>query len=383
MSGQNEPPTLTREEMARYSRHLILPEVGVDGQRRLKEARVLLVGAGGLGAPLGMYLAAAGVGTIGIVDFDVVDHSNLQRQVIHGTKDVGRKKLDSARETIEDINPNVRVEPHETRLDASNALQILADYDVVIDGTDNFPTRYLVNDASVLLGKPNVYGSIYRFEGQLSLFGAPDGPCYRCLYPDPPPPGLVPSCAEGGVVGILPGIVGSLQAAEAIKWILDAGDLMVGRLLVFDALATRFTELRVERDPACPLCGDAPTIDGLIDYDQFCGVPEPLDPSREVSPRELQAQLAGAAPPFLLDVRNPPEFELCRLDGATLVPLPELDARLDEVPRDRAIVAYCKMGGRSAQAVEILSRAGFERVTNLAGGLDRWTDEVDPELTRY
>jgi len=383
VSGQNEPPTLSPEEMARYSRHLILPEVGLDGQRRLKGARVLLVGAGGLGAPLGMYLAAAGVGTIGLVDFDVVDHSNLQRQVIHGTKDVGRKKLDSARETIEDINPNVRVEPHETRLDSSNALEILADYDVVIDGTDNFPTRYLVNDACILLGKPNVYGSIYRFEGQLSLFGAPGGPCYRCLYPDPPPPGLVPSCAEGGVVGILPGIVGSLQAAEAIKWILGAGDLMVGRLVVFDALATRFTELRVQRDPACPLCGDAPTIDGLIDYDQFCGVPEPLDPSREVSPRELQAQLSGGAPPFLLDVRNPPEFALCRLDGAILVPLPELDARLHEIPRDRAIVAYCKMGGRSAQAVEILSRAGFERVTNLAGGLDRWADEVDPELTRY
>jgi adenylyltransferase/sulfurtransferase len=369
--------------MARYSRHLILPEVGVGGQLRLREARVLLVGAGGLGAPLGMYLAAAGVGTLGLVDFDAVDHSNLQRQVIHGTKDVGRKKVDSARETISDINPNVRVECHETRLTAENALQILDGYDLVIDGTDNFPTRYLVNDACVLLGKPNVYGSIYRFEGQLSVFGAPGGPCYRCLYPDPPPPGLVPSCAEGGVLGILPGIVGCLQATEAIKWILGKGESMVGRLLVFDALATRFTELRVSRDPDCPVCGEAPTIHQLVDYDAFCGVPEPLDPSQEMSPGELRDRLAAGDAPLLLDVRNPPEWELCRLQGAILVPLAELTQRLHEIPRDRAIVAYCKMGGRSAQAVEILTEAGYERVTNLAGGLDRWTDEVDPDLARY
>jgi molybdopterin/thiamine biosynthesis adenylyltransferase/rhodanese-related sulfurtransferase len=378
---------LSNEEILRYGRHLIMREVGMEGQRRLKSARVLLIGTGGLGAPLGMYLAAAGVGTLGLVDFDVVDYSNLQRQVIHGTKDVGRPKLASARDRIADINPHTNVELHEAMFTSENAMDIVREYDVVIDGTDNFPTRYLTNDACVLLGKPNVYGSIFRFEGQSSVFWAEHGPCYRCLYPEPPPPGMVPSCAEGGVLGVLPGIIGCLQANEAIKLLLGIGEPLIGRLVLFDALKMKFRELRLRKDPECPICGDNPTIKELIDYDQFCGIhpePEPAAGSGEdVQPRELAELLKNGNAPFLLDVRNPEEWAITRIEGATLIPLPELAQRYTEVPYDRDIVVYCKAGTRSAKAAEFLRGKGYRRVRNLPGGTLRWSDEIDPTMPKY
>ncbi|MBM3459321.1 MAG: molybdopterin-synthase adenylyltransferase MoeB [Armatimonadetes bacterium] len=380
---------LNNEEILRYGRHLIMPEVGMEGQKRLKAARVLLVGTGGLGSPLGMYLAAAGVGTLGLVDFDVVDYSNLQRQIVHGTKDVGRPKLESARDRILDINPHAQLELHETLLTSENALEIVRQYDIVVDGTDNFPTRYLVNDACVLAGKPNVYGSIFRFEGQASVFWAAEGPCYRCLYPEPPPPGMVPSCAEGGVLGILPGIIGCIQANEAVKLILGLGDSMVGRLLVFDALRMKFRELRLRRDPECPICGDNPTISELIDYEQFCGLPGHADAVTEpvaiaeTPPLDLAARLRNGDAPFLLDVRNPEEWAITRLPGSTLIPLPDLDRRYVELPTDREIVVYCRSGGRSARAVEFLQSKGYRTVKNLPGGTLRWSDEVDPTMPKY
>ena len=358
----------------------------MEGQRRLKASSVLLVGAGGLGSPLALYLAAAGVGRIGLVDFDVVDYSNLQRQVIHGTKDVGRKKLESARDRIADVNPYVHVETYETALRSENALEILEGYDLVIDGTDNFPTRYLVNDACVLLGKPNVYGSIFRFEGQASVFDASRGPCYRCLYPEPPPPGLVPSCAEGGVLGVLPGIIGTIQATEAVKILLDRGEPLIGRLLLFDALGMRFRELALQKDPHCPVCGESPSVTALIDYDQFCGVtPEitSLGDELDIAPRELHERLERGDRIFLLDVRSPEEWEIGRLEGATLIPLPELVERASELDSTDDIVVYCRIGVRSAQAVEFLRHAGFRRVKNLVGGLNRWSVEVDGDVPHY
>ncbi len=380
---------LSQAEILRYSRHLIMPEVAMAGQKRLKSARVLLIGAGGLGAPLGMYLAAAGVGTLGLVDFDVVDYTNLHRQVIHGTKDVGRPKLESARDRIADINPEVTVETYETRLSSENALELFRDYDVVVDGTDNFPTRYLVNDACVLLGKPNVYGSIFRFDGQATVFWAGHGPCYRCLYPEPPPPGLVPSCAEGGVLGILPGIVGLIQAAETVKLILGEGDPLLGRLLLFDALRMKFRELRIKANPECPICGEHPTIRELIDYEAFCGVGAPAHGAEadarvpSLTPAELKARLDRGEPLVLLDVRNEPEWAIARLPGARLLPLPELPARVHELSSADEIVVYCKSGVRSAQAAEFLQTAGFRKIAHLTGGIDRWAVEVDPSVPRY
>jgi len=379
--------TLDQQEVARYSRHLIMPEVGMEGQKKLKAASVLLIGTGGLGAPLGLYLAAAGVGRIGLVDFDVVDFSNLQRQVIHGTKDVGRPKLDSARDRMQDVNPHIQIDTYEVMLSSENALDILRDYDIIIDGTDNFPTRYLVNDACVLLGKPNVYGSIFRFEGQASVFWAEKGPCYRCLYPEPPPPGLVPSCAEGGVLGVLPGIVGTIQATEAIKLILGNGQPLIGRLLLFDALGMRFRELKLQKDPNCPICGEHPTIHALIDYQQFCGItPEPevsLGSESEITGPQLKARWDRGDRPFLLDVRNPEEWEICRLPGAKLIPLNELPARVNELDPNEEIVVHCKVGGRSAKAVDFLRHSGFQNVKNLVGGINAWASEVDPSVPRY
>jgi adenylyltransferase/sulfurtransferase len=384
-NSRAEEVMLGPEEIQRYGRHLILPEVGMAGQKKLKAARVLLIGTGGLGAPLGMYLAAAGVGTLGLVDFDVVDYSNLQRQVIHGTKDVGRPKLLSARDRILDINPNTKLELYETFLSSENALDIVREYDIVIDGTDNFPTRYLVNDACVLTGKPNVYGSIFRFEGQASVFWAERGPCYRCLYPEPPPPGMVPSCAEGGVLGILPGIIGCLQANEAVKLILGKGEPLIGRLVLFDAMRARFRELRLRKDPQCPICGEHPTIRELIDYEEFCGIhPEPEAPSgSDLTPGELNERLRRGDPLYLLDVRNPEEWEICRLPSAHLIPLPELPARMNELDSANEIVAYCKVGGRSARAVELLRQSGFGKLHNLAGGINAWSREVDPSVPLY
>ncbi|MDX2122507.1 MAG: molybdopterin-synthase adenylyltransferase MoeB [Gemmatimonadota bacterium] len=377
-------PHLAHAEVLRYSRHLLLPEVGVEGQRRLKGARVLLIGAGGLGSPAALYLAAAGVGTIGLVEFDVVDVTNLQRQILHGTAALGRPKLASAVERLHDLNPHVRVEPVAERLSSANALDILGRYDLVVDGSDNFPTRYLVNDACVLLGKPLVYGSIFRFEGQVSVFEAKRGPCYRCLYSEPPPPGLVPSCAEGGVLGVLPGIIGSLQALEAIKLLLGVGDSLVGRLVLFDALRLRFRELALRKDPDCPVCGPAPTVTALIDYEAFCGIGGiAAHPELEISPVELRDALDGAAPPLVLDVREPHEFEIVHLEGSHLIPLRELPARLAELTAHREIVALCHHGMRSLQAVELLRGAGFGGARSLAGGIDAWAAEVDPALARY
>ncbi len=377
-------PHLAHEEVLRYSRHLLLPEVGVEGQRRLKGARVLLIGAGGLGSPAALYLAAAGVGTIGLVEFDLVDVTNLQRQILHGTAALGRPKLESAVERLHDLNPHVRVEPVAERLSSANALEILRRYDLVVDGSDNFPTRYLVNDACVLLGKPLVYGSIFRFEGQVSVFDAKRGPCYRCLYSEPPPPGLVPSCAEGGVLGVLPGIIGSLQALEAIKLLLGVGDSLVGRLVLFDALRLRFRELTLRKDPDCPVCGPAPTVTALIDYEAFCGIGGGTGhPELEISPMELHAALGGAAAPLVVDVREPHEFEIVHLEGSRLIPLRELPARLAELTAHREIVALCHHGMRSLQAVELLRGAGFGSARSLAGGIDAWAVEVDPALARY
>ena len=381
------PATLSKEEILRYSRHLIMPEVGMEGQLKLKNAKVALIGTGGLGAPLGMYLAAAGIGRIGLVDFDVVDFTNLQRQVIHGTKDVGRKKLDSAADTMLDINPFVEIDRHETALTSENALQILKDYDYVVDGTDNFPTRYLVNDACVLLGKPNVYGSIFRFEGQSTVFAYPGGPCYRCLYPEPPPPGLVPSCAEGGVLGILPGIIGLVQATETVKLILGAGEPLVGRLLLYDALAMRFRELKLRRNPECPVCGDHPTIHELIDYQQFCGVPnqthEPVENAGDIDPVEVKAKIDRGDPFVLIDVREPHEYQICRIPSARLIPLGDLPKRVNELDSADEIVAHCKSGVRSAKAVDFLKQAGFKKVRNMKGGILAWSDKVDPSVPKY
>ncbi|GIV58158.1 MAG: molybdenum cofactor biosynthesis protein MoeB [Rhodothermaceae bacterium] len=383
--------TLSPEEVRRYSRHLILPEVGLEGQKKLKAASVLLIGAGGLGSPLALYLAAAGVGRLGLVDFDVVDESNLQRQVLHGTKDVGRPKLASARERILDINPHVEVETYETRLTSENALDLIGAYDLVADGTDNFPTRYLVNDASVLTGTPNMYASIFRFEGQVSVFGAPDGPCYRCLYPEPPPPGLVPSCAEGGVLGVLPGIVGALQATEVIKWIVGAGEPLVGRLLLFDALTMTFRTLKVRKNPDCPVCGTHPTVTALIDYEAFCGIPQARAAASaeaaavpEITVTELKARLDRGERPFILDVRKPHEYEIANL-GAPLIPLDELADRLDELApyRDQEIIVHCRSGARSARAVKLLREHGFHGAVNLKGGILAWSDEVDPGVPKY
>ncbi|MCG6954981.1 MAG: molybdopterin-synthase adenylyltransferase MoeB [Gemmatimonadetes bacterium] len=384
-------PDLSRPELLRYARHLALPEVGTEGQRRLKAAKVLCVGAGGLGSPVALYLAAAGVGTLGLVDFDVVEATNLQRQILHGTRDVGRSKLDSATDRIADVNPHVYVVRHEVRLDSANALEILAGYDVVVDGTDNFPTRYLVNDACVMLGKPNVYGSIFRWEGQVSVFAKKGGPCYRCLFREPPPPGLVPSCAEGGVLGVLPGIIGSLQAMETIKLLLGAGDTLAGRLLLFDGLEMSWREVALRRNPECPVCGDHPTQTELIDYEVFCGIkPAPgtagveqeVTAVPELGAEEVGRRLEGPAPPFLLDVREPWEWAAGSLEplGARLIPLGELEGRMEEVPRDRAVVVYCRVGDRSRTAALRLIAAGHTEVYNLTGGLQAWAREVDPDL---
>ena len=381
-------PELGREELARYNRHIIMPEVGLEGQRKLKAASILLVGTGGLGSPLGLYLAAAGVGRLGLVDFDVVDQSNLQRQILHGTKDVGRPKIQSAKDRLADVNPHVEIDTYETALRAENALDILKNYDIIIDGTDNFQTRYLVNDASVLLGKPNVYGSIFRFDGQASVFYPQGGgPCYRCLYPEPPPPGLVPSCAEGGVLGILPGIIGVIQATEAIKLILGEGDTLLGRLLLFDALKMRFRELRLRRNPECPLCGENPTITKLIDYDVFCGVtPQPVAASDwEVTPAQLKSELDGGRQITIIDVREPHEWQISNLAayGSRLIPLGQFQSRIGELNPNEEIVVQCKMGGRSAKAYEMLKQAGFRKIRNLKGGIIAWADQVDPTLQKY
>jgi sulfur-carrier protein adenylyltransferase/sulfurtransferase len=386
-AGGPVPATLSNEEILRYSRHLIMPEVGMEGQLKLKQAKVLCVGTGGLGAPLGLYLAAAGVGRIGLVDFDVVDFTNLQRQVLFGSGDVGRPKIEAAASRLRDLNPDIQIDTFETHLTSENALEILKDYDLVVDGTDNFPTRYLVNDACVLLGKPNVYGSIFRFEGQITVFGYPGGPCYRCLYPEPPPPGLVPSCAEGGVLGVLPGIVGTIQAAETLKLIIGKGDSLVGRLLLFDALAMRFRELKLRRNPECPVCGDHPTVTKLIDYVQFCGVrgeeaPAPLTSVPEITPRELKARLDRGDDLYILDVREPHEYQICNI-GGRLIPLGELSRRAAELDSSREIVAHCRSGKRSAEAVEFLRKAGFGKLWNLKGGILAWSDEVDPTVPKY
>ncbi len=378
---------LDNEEIARFSRHLILPEVGMNGQLKLKQAKVAMIGAGGLGAPVGLYLAAAGVGRIGIVDFDVVDASNLQRQVIHGTKDIGRKKLDSAADRMRDINPNVRVDKFDSGLTSENALEILKDYDLVVDGTDNFPTRYLVNDACVLLKKPNVYGSIFRFEGQATVFAYEDGPCYRCLYPEPPPPGLVPSCAEGGVLGILPGIIGLIQATEAVKIILGVGETLKGRLLLYDALGMRFRELKLRRDPDCPVCGDHPTVTKLIDYQEFCGVrpmaSQPSPASDAIDPVEVKQKQERGDEFVLIDVREPHEYQIARIPGANLIPLGELPKHLAEFDPETEIVAHCKSGGRSQKAVDLLKANGFRNVRNMTGGITAWSDKVDPTVPKY
>ncbi|HEY6252812.1 MAG TPA: molybdopterin-synthase adenylyltransferase MoeB [Candidatus Angelobacter sp.] len=378
---------LSKEEILRYSRHLIMPEVGMEGQQKLKAARVLCIGTGGLGSPLALYLAAAGVGTLGLVDFDVVDFTNLQRQVIHFSSDVGRPKLDSAREKIAAINPYVDVKPFATRLTSDNALQIFADFDIIVDGTDNFPTRFLVNDACVFTGKPNVYGSIFRFEGQASVFAAKEGPCYRCLYPEPPPPGLVPSCAEGGVLGILPGLVGLIQATEAIKLILGKGDPLIGRLLLVDALGMRFRELKLRKNPDCVVCGKHPTVTKLIDYEEFCGLRGQEQPVAttgipEISVEELKQRLDAKDDLFILDVREPHEYQICNLNGY-LVPLNDLPKRVHELDPSKDMVVHCRSGGRSAKAVEFLRQAGFSKARNLAGGILAWSDKIDPKVPKY
>jgi len=398
-----ELPKLTNDEISRYSRHLILPEVGMEGQQKLKAARVLCVGTGGLGAPLALYLAAAGVGTIGLVDFDTVDASNLQRQIIHSTATVGKLKVDSAEIMLKGLNPHLNVVKHNTMLTSANALEIFREYDIIADGTDNFQTRYLVNDACVLLGKPNAYGSIFRFEGQASVFAAEDAPCYRCLYPEPPPPGLVPSCAEGGVLGILPGLVGVIQATEVIKLILGIGDSLAGRLLLVDALTMKFRTLKLRKNPECPVCGENPTVTELIDYDQFCGIQKPtavgpleverdkvtsdvplVDGIPQITVEELKRRFDTQEDVFVLDVREPHEVQIVNI-GAPLIPLGQLASRVDELAaqKDRKIVVHCKVGGRSQKAALILKNAGFERVENLAGGIIAWAEKIDPSLPKY
>jgi adenylyltransferase/sulfurtransferase len=384
-----ELPELSTDDLSRYSRHLILPEVGMEGQRRLKAARVLCVGTGGLGSPLAFYLTAAGIGTLGLVDFDVVDSSNLQRQIIHSTKDIGRKKLDSAEEKLTALNPSVHIVKHETMLSSANAFDILKDYDIVADGTDNFPTRYLVNDACVLLGKPNVYGSVFRFEGQVSVFAAGQGPCYRCLYPEPPPPGLAPSCAEGGVLGILPGLVGVIQAAEVIKLMLGKGEPLIGRLLLIDLLTMRFSEIKLHRNPDCPACGQHPTVTRLIDYEQFCGL-APSGPEEknlkngipQLTVKELKRRIDAGEDAYILDVREPYEYRIANI-GGRLIPQNEVPSRLAEIDRDREVIVHCRSGSRSQHVAEFLKHAGFPRVVNLAGGILAWSDEVDPRVRKY
>ena len=388
MHEPHDAPQLTAEELTRYNRHVILPGVGVEGQRRLKQTRVLIVGAGGLGSPIAMYLAAAGIGHLGIVDSDVVDRSNLQRQILHGTSDIGRRKTASAEDRLREINPNVDVRRFDETLTSANALELLAGHDIVVDGTDNFPTRYLVNDACVLLGKPNVYGSIIRFEGQASVFGHADGPCYRCLFPEPPAPGLVPNCAEGGVFGVVPGIVGSVQAAEAIKLALGLPDTLSGQLLLIDVLRMRFRTVQIQRDPTCPACGTR-EIRELIDYDTFCGTSAPagvrdaVDVVREITPRELASRLARGDDILLLDVREPSEWTIARIDGARLIPLATLQSAVPSLDRSREIVVHCHHGVRSAAAVRFLQSEGFGRVSNLAGGIARWSADVDAAVPQY
>ena len=378
---------LSKEEIQRYSRHLIMPEVGMEGQLKLKAAKVLMIGAGGLGAPLGLYLAAAGVGRLGIVDFDTVDFTNLQRQITFSTTDVGRPKADAAKERLSALNPQIQFDVYKERLTSENALELFRDYDIIVDGTDNFPTRFLVNDACVILGKPNVYGSIFRFEGQATVFNYPGGPCYRCLYPEPPPPGLVPSCAEGGVLGVLPGIVGAIQAMETIKLILGTGEPLIGRLLLFDALAMHFRELKLRKNPNCAVCGPNPTIRELIDYEEFCGIRGEEAPTvtvgiPEITPRDLKARLDRGDDLFILDVREPHEYQICNLNG-TLIPVGDLPRRVNELDSSREIVAHCRSGKRSADAVAFLKQAGFKKLWNLKGGILAWSDEVDPSVPKY
>ena len=386
-------PDLTGDEYKRYSRHLIMPEVGLDGQKKLKAAKVLCIGAGGLGSPVAMYLAAAGVGTLGLVDFDTVDFSNLQRQILHGTPDVGRPKLASAKDRLNALNPNVRVETYETALSSENALTLFEPYDVIVDGTDNFPTRYLVNDACVILGKPNAYGSIFRFEGQASVFATKEGPCYRCLYPEPPPPGLVPSCAEGGVLGVLPGLLGVIQATEAIKLIVGIGEPLIGRFLIVDALRMKFRELKLRKDPDCPVCGTHPTVTKLIDYEQFCGVrpaaDQPPAPSAQppsfmdITPTELKQRLDRGEKLQVIDVREPHEYQINRIPGSTLIPLGDIPKRFNELDPDAELVMQCKSGKRSAQAADFLRSQGYKHVLNLTGGILAWIDQVDPSQPKY
>ncbi len=380
-------PDLTSAELSRYARHLSLPEVGIEGQQKLKAARVLCVGAGGLGSPLALYLAAAGIGTLGIVDFDVVAASNLQRQIIHTTNDIGRAKLDSAEEKLSALNPGVKVIKHETMLTSANALEILKDYDIVADGTDNFPTRYLVNDACVLLGKPNVYGSVFRFEGQASVFATREGPCYRCLYPEPPPPGTVPNCAEGGVLGILPGLIGVIQATEVIKLVLAKGDPLIGRVLLVDALAMRFRELKLKKNPECPVCGENPTLTRLIDYQQFCGLAPESSKEKtlnipQITVQELKRRLDAGEDLMVLDVREPYEYQIANI-GGTLIPMNEVPRRLAEIDRNREIVVQCRSGGRSQRIAEFLAQQGYPNVKNLAGGILAWADQIDPKVQKY
>jgi adenylyltransferase/sulfurtransferase len=382
-----EEVRLSKEEIQRYSRHLIMPEVGMEGQLKLKRARVLMIGTGGLGAPLGLYLAAAGVGHLGLVDFDVVDSSNLQRQVTFTTADVGKPKSEAAKARLSALNPAIEIVSYETRLTSDNALDLFRNYDIIVDGTDNFPTRFLVNDACILLGKPNVYGSIFRFEGQATVFGYPNGPCYRCLYPEPPPPGLVPSCAEGGVLGVLPGIVGSIQAMETIKLILGTGDPLVGRLLLFDALAMRFRELKLKKNPDCPMCGTHRTIKKLIDYEEFCGIrgeeaPAMTNGIPEITATELKARQDRGEKLFILDVREPHEYQICNLNGK-LIPLGELPRRVNELDSSVEMVVHCRSGKRSADAIHFLQTAGFKKLLNLKGGVLAWADEVDPRMPKY
>ena len=383
-----EPAELTNDEIRRYSRHVIMPNVGVEGQGRLKAAKVLLIGTGGLGSPLGMYLAAAGVGTLGLVDYDVVDDTNLQRQIIHGAADVGRAKTESARETIHDLNATVEVRVHETPLTSVNALDIIGDYDMVIDGTDNFPTRYLVNDACVLLGKPNVYGSIFRFDGQLAVFYAKEGPCYRCMFPEPPPPGMVPSCAEGGVFGVICATIGAGQATEAIKLLAGLGDPLVGRMQIYDALEARWTTVKVNKDPDCPVCGETPTVTELIDYEEFCGMPAhdradetPLDPTEEVTPQQLQRAVNEGV--RVIDVREPHEWDIAHIPGAQLIPLGELSQRTPELDPSEPVLLHCKSGGRSKQALDFLRDKGFSDVKHLKGGIEAYAEEVDSSVPTY
>lgn len=378
--------SFTHEEISRYSRHLIMPEVGMEGQKKLKNASILAVGAGGLGAPLTMYLAAAGIGRLGLVDFDTVDASNLQRQVLYSTADIGKPKLETAEARLKGINPHVNIELHHAHLTSANALEILKEYDIIIDGTDNFPTRYLINDACAILGKPNVYGSIFRFDGQVSVFDARRGPCYRCLYPQPPPPEVVPSCAEGGVLGVLPGIIGSLQALEAIKLIIGKGEPLIGRLIIFDALRFRFDEFKLAKNPHCPLCGEHPTIHELIDYEAFCGIIPPagerLEDQYQITPAELKERLDRGESIFILDVREPQEVEICNLDSY-VIPINDLPSRAHELDSSREMVVYCHVGARSARAVEFLKQAGFRKIKNLTGGIDAWAEMVDRDMPRY